>query len=78
MPNVYSHVQLSIAALLNLLIKNKNGKLTDLFTFILEYIMSIIWDATKDNICVSRVACIDFLGLYVKPVLIRHKTRECR
>lgn len=63
---------LLLQRLLNLV--NKYAKLIDLFTFILEYIMSIIGDATKDNICESGVPCVDFLGLYIEPVLIRHKT----
>lgn len=45
-------------------------KLTGLFTFVLEHIMSIIGDATKDDIGVFGVPFVDFLGLHVKPVLI--------
>lgn len=37
-------------------------------TFVLEHIMSIIGDATKDGICVSGVPFVDFLGLHIKPV----------
>lgn len=48
-------------------------KWTGLFTFVLEYIMSIIGDTTKDAVCVSGVPSVDFLGLDIKPVLIIHK-----
>ncbi len=48
-------------------------KLTGLFTFVLEYIVSVIGDAAKDSICVSGVPCVDFLGLHIKPVLIINK-----
>lgn len=48
-------------------------KWTGLFTFVLEYIMSIIGDTTKDDVCVSGVPSVDFLGLDIKPVLIIHK-----
>ena len=53
---------------------NKDLKLTDIFTFVLEYIMSITGDATENHICVLGVPVVDFLGLHVKPALIRHKT----
>lgn len=48
-------------------------KWTGLFTFVLEYIMSIIGDTTKDGVCVSGVPSVNFLGLDIKPVLIIHK-----
>lgn len=31
--------------------------------------MGIIGDATKDNICVSWVAFVDFLIVFIKPVM---------
>lgn len=46
-------------------------KLTGLFTFVQEYIMSITGNTTKDYICVSGVPFVNSLGLYIKPVLMR-------
>lgn len=39
-------------------------------TFVLEHIMSITGDTTKDHIGVFGVPFVDFLGLHIKPVLI--------
>lgn len=72
--NVDSYVQLSTAKALKKLRVKKHLNLIDLFTFVLEHIMSITGDATEDGICVFRVSIVDFLGLHIKPVLIRHKT----
>lgn len=46
----------------------------DLLTLILEYIMSIIRDASEVDICAPWVTCVNCLSLYIKPVLITHKT----
>lgn len=39
-----------------------------LFTLVLEYIMSITGDTTKDNISKLWIALVDCLGLHIQPV----------
>lgn len=41
-----------------------------IITFVLEHVMGIIWDSTKDDICVSGVAFVNFLVFHVKPVVV--------
>lgn len=43
------------------------------FTFVLKYIMGIIGNTAKDNICVSWVSFVNFLVFDIKSVMNMHK-----